>query len=139
MAALLDHYLLSLDDEELTESWAHALFSEQARVEFPHSRHDGREGIAEYHRRALARFQRTQHLGSPAVIEIAGDHARLRANLISTHVLIPADPRADAQPPLFVTGTLVTGEASRTPAGWRLDLLSFRLVWATGGPPRNGG
>jgi hypothetical protein len=39
------------------------------------------------------------------------------------------------RPPLFATGTFVTGEARRTPDGWRLSRLSFRLIWATGNPP----
>jgi hypothetical protein len=37
--------------------------------------------------------------------------------------------------PLFTTGTFVNGEALRTPVGWRLTLLSFRLLGADGTPP----
>jgi len=136
VAALLDRYLLSLDGDELDDEWAQSLFTENAHVEFPISRHEGLDGLAAYHRQALAMFTATQHLSSPAVVELNGSRASLRANLISTHVHLPGDAAGAEPPPLFATGTFVTGEALRTPAGWRLRRLSFRLVWASGSPPR---
>jgi hypothetical protein len=141
VGALLDRYLLGLDDDKLDDDWARGLFTEQARIEFPMSQHEGIDGLAAYHRQTLAMFERTQHLNSPAVVELDGDRASLRANLISTHVHLPANaPPGGERPPLFMTGTLVTGEARSTPDGWRLSRLSFRLVWATGSPPpRPGG
>lgn len=133
---LLDRYLIALDDEKLDDAWARSLFTEDARVEFPMSRHEGITGLADYHRDALAAFERTQHLNSPAVVDVVSDdRAVLRANLVSTHVHHPGA----AMEPLFVTGTLVTGEARRTPEGWRLAALSFRVVWMTGTPPGPGG
>ncbi|MHA6758328.1 nuclear transport factor 2 family protein [Streptacidiphilus sp. PAMC 29251] len=132
VGALLDRYLLSLDDEELDEEWTRSLFTADAGVEFPMSRHEGAEGLAAYHREALAAFAATQHLNSPAVVEFSGDdRAVLRANLVSTHVHLPG---ASVEP-LFATGSLATGEAVRTPDGWRLRRLSFRMVWMTGSPP----
>jgi SnoaL-like domain len=136
IAALLDRYLVGLDDDKLDDDWARRLFTEDARVEFPMSEHVGLAGLAAYHRDAMANFGMTQHLNSPAVVELDGASATLRANLVSTHVHRPADPAAAGErPPLFTAGTFVTGEACRTPAGWRLRRLSFRLVWATGTPP----
>lgn len=131
VAGLLDRYLISLDDEKLDDSWARGLFTEDAVVAFPMNAHEGRAGMADYHNGALAAFERTQHLGSPAVVAVNGDGATLRANLISTHVHHPGGDR----PPLFVTGTFVDGAARRTPEGWRLSRLSFRLIWAQGAPP----
>lgn len=136
IAALLDRYLVSLDDEELDEAWAQGLFTQDAVVAFPISRHEGIAGMPEYHSSALSAFAATQHLGSPAVVVLDGDRATLRANLLSTHVhhARHARPQGDL-PPLFSTGTFVNGEARRTPQGWRLTLLSFRLLWADGTPP----
>ncbi|MGX6602129.1 nuclear transport factor 2 family protein [Micromonosporaceae bacterium Da 78-11] len=131
-ATLLTRYLLSLDDDELDDDWASALFTEDARVVFPMSRHDGIDGLAEYHRVALSAFDRTQHLHSPTVVDQVGTgQARLRANVVSTHV----HRGAKLADPLFVTGTLVTGEARDTEAGWRLRELDFRVIWMTGSPP----
>lgn len=131
VAGLLDRYLITLDDEKLDDDWARGLFTDDAVVAFPMNSHEGVAGMAEYHSGALAAFERTQHLGSPAVVSADGDRATLRANLISTHVHHPGGDR----PPLFVTGTFVEGAARRTPEGWRLSRLSFRLVWAQGAPP----
>lgn len=127
VAALLDRYLLGLDDGPLNEAWGRALFTSDAEVEFPVGRHAGRSGLVDFHRAAMAKFARTQHLNSPAVVDLDGDRARLRANLISTQVL-PSGA-------LFTTGTAAHGSARRTAGGWRLDWLSFRLIWKTGDPP----
>ncbi|MCX4696876.1 nuclear transport factor 2 family protein [Streptomyces sp. NBC_01408] len=139
VADLLGHYLVSLDNienEKLDDAWAARLFTPDAVVAFPMSRHEGIEEMAEYHRAALAAFARTQHLGSPAVVVLDGARATLRANLLSTHVHHERHARPQGElPPLFATGTYVDGEARRTPQGWRLNLLSFRLLWADGNPP----
>lgn len=136
VADLLARYLLSLDDEELDDAWAAALFTPDAVVAFPISRHQGLDGMAAYHRAALAAFAATQHLGSAALVVVDGERATLRANLLSTHVHHPQHARPQAErAPLFATGTFVDGAARRTPQGWRLTLLSFRLLWADGSPP----
>ncbi|HWE90915.1 MAG TPA: nuclear transport factor 2 family protein [Pseudonocardiaceae bacterium] len=136
ISGLLDRYLLGLDDDKLDDEWSRSLFTDDARVEFPMSQHAGLVGLADYHVNALSMFAGTQHLNSPAVVELIGAAAAtFRANLVSTHVHHPGA----AAEPLFATGTLVTGRARRTPAGWRLSLLSFRVVWMTGSPPRPAG
>lgn len=135
-ARLLDRYLIGLDDDTLDDTWARALFTEDARVEFPFAAHQGLAGMAAWHRASLAAFAATQHLGGPAVTDqVAGDRVRLRANLVSTHV---HHPGADGDP-LFTAGTFVTGEARRTGEGWRLASLSFRTVWSAGSPPGRAG
>ncbi|MFC7303692.1 nuclear transport factor 2 family protein [Streptomyces monticola] len=130
VGALLDRYLIGLDEHherELDESWAESLFTADARVEFPVGRHDGIDGLVAFHHTALAKFARTQHLNSGAVVDIEGEHATVRANLISTQVL-PSGA-------LFTTGTFARGEARLVAAGWRLRRLSFGLVWSSGEPP----
>ncbi|MCZ0999889.1 nuclear transport factor 2 family protein [Streptomyces mirabilis] len=103
ISTLLDRYLIGLDDDELDDAWARGLFTKDALVEFPMSRHEGLDGLAGYHREALAAFAATQHLGSPAVVDLddAGEQAVLRANLVSTHVHHPDA----ADEPLFQVGT----------------------------------
>ncbi|GIE92965.1 nuclear transport factor 2 family protein [Paractinoplanes rishiriensis] len=127
VGTLLDRYLTGLDEGGCDERWAAALFTADAVVEFPVGRHEGRAGLAGFHRAAMAKFTRTQHLNSPAVVDLDGDRAILRASLISTQVLPSGS--------LFTTGTAAHGEARRTAEGWRLQRLSFRLIWQTGEPP----
>ncbi|CAL9667894.1 nuclear transport factor 2 family protein [Streptomyces sp. Tu 3180] len=137
VAALLNRYLVSLDDADdtLDDAWAAGLFTEDAVVAFPMSRHQGRAGMAAYHSAALSAFAATQHLGSAPVVVVDGDRATLRANLISTHVHHARHvPPRGGLAPLFATGTFVTGRARRTGSGWRLSQLSFRLLWADGSP-----
>jgi SnoaL-like domain len=135
VATLLNRYFVALDQDELDDKWATGQFTRDARIEFPMSSHAGIEGLAAYHRESLGAFARTQHLNSPAVVRV-GETTTLQANLISTHVHLPTDDASDSDgPPLFVTGTSVSGEARLTSGGWRLSRLSFRLVWATGTPP----
>ncbi|MDT0612724.1 nuclear transport factor 2 family protein [Streptomyces lancefieldiae] len=137
VAALLNRYLVSLDDTDdtLDDDWADGLFTEDAVVAFPMSRHQGRAGMAAYHSTALTAFAATQHLGGAPVVVLDGDRATLRANLISTHVHHARHtPPQGELPPLFATGTFVTGRARRTGRGWRLSELSFRLLWADGSP-----
>ncbi|MER6923757.1 nuclear transport factor 2 family protein, partial [Streptomyces spiralis] len=93
VAELLGRYLVTLDDEEPDEAWARSLFTEDAVVTFPMSRHQGRAGLAEWHRASLAAFAATQHLGSPAVVSIRGDRAVFRANVLTTHVHHPGGDR----------------------------------------------
>ncbi|NBM19171.1 nuclear transport factor 2 family protein [Streptomyces sp. GC420] len=132
VAELLGRYLIALDDEELDEGWARSLFTEDAAVAFPMSRHQGRAGLAAWHRASLAAFARTQHLGSPAVVSVEGDRASFRANVLTVHVHHPGEDR----PPLFRAGTLARGRARRTPAGWRMSELAFRVVFVEGEPPK---
>lgn len=127
VASLLDRYLIALDTGRLDDVWAESLFAGRAVVTFPVGGHEGLDGLAAFHRDALAKFDRTQHLNSPALVDLDGDRATLRANLISTQVLPSQE--------LFVTGTSVHGEARLTAHGWRLCVLSFRLIWKTGDPP----
>ncbi|MET9994746.1 nuclear transport factor 2 family protein [Streptomyces mutabilis] len=134
VAELMGRYLVTLDDEEPDDAWARSLFTEDAIVTFPMSRHEGCAGLAEWHRASLAAFARTQHLGSPAVVTVTGDRAAFRANVLTTHVHHPGGDR----PPLFRAGTLASGEACRTAAGWRIRELSFRVLFTEGEPPSRG-
>ncbi|MDT6987478.1 nuclear transport factor 2 family protein [Streptomyces lusitanus] len=128
---LLGRYLIALDDEELDDAWARSLFTEDAVVTFPMSRHAGRAGLAEWHRASLAAFARTQHLGSPPVVAVDGDVAVFRAHVLTTHVHRPGGEG----PGLFRAGTLARGVARRTPAGWRMTELSFHVLFTEGEPP----
>ncbi|MCL6672744.1 MULTISPECIES: nuclear transport factor 2 family protein [Streptomyces] len=139
---LLGRYLIGLDDGELDDAWARSLFTEDAVVTFPMSAHTGRAGLAAWHRASLAAFARTQHLGSPPVVDLDGERAVFRAQVLTTHVHRPGGQGPGGQgpggqgPALFRAGTLARGRARRTPAGWRMSELSFRVLFTEGEPPR---
>jgi hypothetical protein len=63
------------------------------------------------------------------LIEIDGDRASLRANLIAVFVAASAAPR-----PAVMIGERYRFEARRTPAGWRLSAVEAEPVWRDGEP-----
>ncbi|MFD8309294.1 nuclear transport factor 2 family protein [Streptomyces sp. NPDC059690] len=129
---LLGRYLIALDDGELDDAWALSLFTQDAVVTFPMSEHAGCAGLAAWHRASLAAFARTQHLGSPPVVDVDGERAVFRAHVLTTHVNHPGG----SGPALFRAGTLAYGRARRTRDGWRMSELSFRVLFTEGEPPR---
>ncbi|MDG6106627.1 nuclear transport factor 2 family protein [Dactylosporangium aurantiacum] len=131
VADLFGRYLMTLDTVKLDSEWASWMFTPDVAIEFPMSRHEGIEGVADYHAQSLAPFAGTQHLSSPPVVDPDGDTgARFRAHVVSIHVYA-----AGTAPGRFSAGTIATGEARLTPAGWRLRRLSLQVVWTEGHPP----
>jgi SnoaL-like protein len=137
---LLDRFLLSLDERVFDEAWARRLFAEDVTSETPVGDVEGWDAIVAQTEAALAQFDRTQHVGANCVIDLDddGDHARVRANLVMTHIhLAEVRQRLGER---FVVGGLFDGEAARTVDGWRWRRVAIRPVWFDGEPPlRPGG
>ena len=128
---LFARYLMSLDNGKTDPERAASLFTPDIVVEFPMSRHEGIQDIDVYHSETMSRFAATQHLCSPPVVSPVGpDSVDLRAQVLSVHV--HHGPERER----FCAGTLATGQARRTPEGWRLRRLSFEVVWTDGRPAR---
>lgn len=136
VAELFGRYLMTLDTVKLDPEWASWMFTPDVVIEFPMSRHEGIEGVADYHAQSLAPFAATQHLSSPPVVDPVGDTgADFQAHVVSIHVHRAAGTAAPAR---FSAGTIATGEARLTPAGWRLRRLSLQVVWTEGHPRGDG-
>lgn len=159
VAELLDRFILALDDHELDDAWLRSVVTDDVSFEFPLGRHDGVEGLAAFLERPMAVFERTHHLCSHAVVDLAGDRATLKANMVAAHVHAPGhgtgegegDGAAGPGPlvmfgthldgvarEVVVIGTHMDGEARRSGDGWRLRRLTFRLSWILGDPPKPG-
>jgi len=137
VARLIDRYLASLDQRIFDDSWARSLFTEDVRLEFPIGSRTGRAGLAEFQAAAMAKFERTLHVGSNYAIAVHGDRATLGFNLLAAHVHSDAAhaERGYAPGTHFDIGGRMEGEAERTEGGWRLSRLALQLVWTTGEPP----
>ncbi len=72
----------------------------------------------------------TLHVITNVLIDLAGDEATIRANLIVTFV----DDRND-QPTRRTLGERYHFSARRTPAGWRLSAIEAIPIWTTGRVP----
>jgi hypothetical protein len=143
---LVDRYLAGLDEAEFDEAWARSIFAEDGRFQFAMGGHDGVAGMAEYTAAMMGKWRRTHHVAAGHLVEVDGDRARVRGNLIVTHLhprgTTPEKPAG--QPGAHVTpeerepfqvGDRFEGEAVRTDAGWRFARLAFEVVWTRGTPP----
>lgn len=74
-------------------------------------------------RTALAAYDKTHHLISNAEVELDGDRARLRANLLANHVQKGGN---------FVVGGVYREELVRTGDGWRISHHQLDAVWMGG-------
>jgi hypothetical protein len=140
---LLHRFSRDLDDFTLGDrpfdvDWVRSYFTEDAAVAYPVGDAAGAEAIsALIDGNGMAPFQRTQHVTANHLIELDGDGARVRINLIATHVLaedvrIERDLPAGAQ---FTVGDYYEGTLVRTPAGWRFTHQSLTVTWTDGPPP----
>lgn len=125
---LVDRYLADLDEAEFDDAWARSVFTEDGRFEFAMGGHDGVPGMAEYTAAMMGKWRRTQHVASGHIVDVDGDLARVRGNLIATHL-----HAGDAEP--FQVGDRFEGEAVRTEGGWRFARLAFEVLWTRGTPP----
>jgi hypothetical protein len=140
---LVDRFSRDLDDYTLEErrfdvAWVRSYFTEDASVEYPVGSATGAERIAALiDGRGMAPFQRTQHVTTNYVIDLDGDRASVRFNLIATHVHAE-DVRQRLGEPLgahFTVGDYYEGETVRTDAGWRFSRQALHVTWTEGRPP----
>ncbi|MEU8589971.1 nuclear transport factor 2 family protein [Streptomyces sp. NPDC048664] len=127
---LVDRYLASLDEAAFDDAWARSVFTEGGRFEFPMGGHDGVPGMASFTAAMMGKWRRTHHVAAGHRVEVDGDRARVRGNLIATH-LHPDEIPAEH----FQVGDRFEGEAVRTDAGWRFTRLALEVVWTRGTPP----
>ena len=117
------------------------LFTEDATASTPGGTARGRETIVALaqrnHRPEFAR----QHLSSNVIVELDGDRARVRANLV-VQVAPPPSPDAPTQTPAalaptlgFTLGEVYDIECVRTSDGWRFSRVDTVPVWMWGERP----
>lgn len=117
LLALFDRYLRVPDDDRWERDWLATIFTDDVSLDFGFAAHEGLEGLDEFGRAAHARFERSHHVGANCFIELDGDRASVRANVIATHV-----------PHLTIGGDYVI-EAVRTANGWRYQRLKLNVIW----------
>ena len=130
---LLTKYFQLIDDKEFAVQQIQALFTEDGTLTRPNdSVVRGPAEIAESNSQSFVRFRATQHLPSGFVIEIAGDEATFRANVMAMHLWADGYGDPNSLERYFVGGVVVRGSARRTADGWRLTNLGGRNVWRGG-------
>ncbi|MFH7597472.1 nuclear transport factor 2 family protein [Streptomyces racemochromogenes] len=128
---LFDRYVAALDTSDgggPDEARFAALFTEDATFAFPIGVCTGVEAFAAFQREARERWARTHHMSANHSITLDGDRAVVRAQQLTTHV-----HHAGAGPVAhFAVGGHTEARAVRTPDGWRLSHVDFRVVWDSG-------
>ncbi len=84
---------------------------------------EGYEDLQAAVRFALGAYERTQHHIADQEVEVDGDAATLRANLIATHV---------HDGTTFVVGGVYRERLVRTPEGWRICHHELEALWMEG-------
>ena len=105
------------------------LFTADASATTPGGTSTGHDALVEQARRRHSSDQGIQHVITNLLIELDGDQARVRANLLVSFAKTgPVDP----QP--FLLGEVYRFELRRTDAGWRFTRLGSKPVWTLNRP-----
>jgi hypothetical protein len=130
---LLSRYFSAVDDKRLDLASVEGSFSDDGRLARPNgSAMVGPQEILSGQNASFARFRATHHVITDHVVDVAGDTARVRANLIAMHLWEYEQSDPHSLETYFVAGGVLRALSTRTPAGWRLTELELRNVWRTG-------
>jgi hypothetical protein len=120
IADLVSRLGLWLDEGRFDE--ASAVLTDDVTVDTPGGQAEGIERVIAQARRNH-QFEGLQHLISNVLIDLDGDRADVRANLVATFV---------GEAKLEQHGERYRFEAVRTADGWRLSRVQVRPVWVSG-------
>jgi 3-phenylpropionate/cinnamic acid dioxygenase small subunit len=107
-----------------------ALFTEDATVSTPGGTATGHEALVAQARRRHSEPEGIQHLITNILIELDGDRASVRANLLVTFAEGVADPAP------YQLGEVYRMQLVLTHSGWRISDLSTTPTWSLNAPPR---
>lgn len=111
-----------------------SLFVADAVATTPGGTARGRDAVVAQAGRNHRPDQHIQHVTSNVLVDLDGDRARVRANLVVTFAEAGAG-EALAPPPEFTLGEVYRFEVVRTPDGWRFARVETTPVWMSGRVP----
>lgn len=104
-----------------------AIFTGDATASTPGGRADGLDAVVAQAGRNHSADDRIQHVITDVVVDLDGDRAAVRANLVVTFARGAGLPAPRRQ-----LGEVYRFTARRTPAGWRLASVESTPVWHVG-------
>jgi hypothetical protein len=112
------------------------LLVEDATVSTPGGQAEGRAALIAQARRNHPADQRFQHVTTNVLLDLDGDRATVRANLVVT-ITTPDDAPGDAPapPPRCTIGEVYSFELVRTSGGWRFSRIATVPLWVSGTLP----
>lgn len=130
---LLTRYFAAIDDKQLDEKIAEAIFSIDAKIVRPDDVVIiGSENIFNAHKKSFDKFKATHHLFSNFLIDINNDRATLRANLIANHIWKGKKDNPSLDGKYFLANGVFYAKAKKIDEIWFLYELRNRIVWRTG-------
>ena len=115
----------------------HELLVENATVRTPGGQAEGRDSVISQAQRNHRPSQRFQHVTTNVLVDLDGDRAKVRANLV-VHIAIPGDAPAGAPATQqqCAVGEVYNFEVVRTTDGWRfVRIATFPLCMSGALPP----
>jgi hypothetical protein len=107
-------------------------------VRTPGGQAEGRDALVAQAARNHPEGQGFQHVTTNVLVDVAGDRATARANLV-VHVTTPDGTpptrQAPVPPPVASLGEVYRFELSRTPDGWRFAHIETVPLWLSGSLP----
>jgi 3-phenylpropionate/cinnamic acid dioxygenase small subunit len=126
LTTLLYRLGAALDEKRFED--LRTIYAEQAVFEFAGSTELGNlESAIDGAKKMGAHFAHTHHVMTNPIIEIHGDSATLRANLVATHVFRNEKPEDH-----YDAGIVYHFVASRTAQGWRFSRVKLERIWSNG-------
>jgi 3-phenylpropionate/cinnamic acid dioxygenase small subunit len=117
-----------LDDRRFDEM--RSLLIEDATVRTPGGAAEGREALIAQARRNHRPDEPTQHVITNPMVELDGDRAKVRANLVINFAApAPGDESLPAPPRKYTLGETYHFDVVRTSEGWRFSSVESRPVW----------
>ncbi|MEU1962309.1 nuclear transport factor 2 family protein [Nocardia sp. NPDC019304] len=131
ITALVDRLGRALDEGRFDD--LRAIYTPGATAKTPGGTAEGRDALIAQASCNHGEHLRIQHVVGNVLIDLHGDTAEVRANLIATFALATSD--GTPPPPVYTLGEVYRFDAVRTGEGWRLSRVQTTPVWSTGKRP----
>jgi hypothetical protein len=130
---VVNTFFRALDEKHFDDASFRQILDADARVTRPNGAATvGPANIADSFVRSFARFEATQHLLSGHHVDVDGDTAAVRANLVAIHIWNDRPVEASMADRSFTAGGVITAALRRSPDGWRISKTEMRVIWRTG-------
>jgi hypothetical protein len=134
IADLVTRLGMALDEGRFDEMAE--LLVEDATARTPGGRAEGRAAVVAQARKNHRADLAIQHVISDVLVDLDGDRAEVRANLVVSFALaVEVEAPAVAPPVTYTLGEVYRFEVVRTGGGWRFARVETVPVWMSGERP----
>ncbi|MFI2232767.1 nuclear transport factor 2 family protein [Nocardia testacea] len=128
ITALVDRLSRALDEGDFDRF--RTIYTADATARTPGGEARGRDALTAQAARTHSPDKVIQHFVSNIAIDLAGDSAEIRANLLAVFAPAPTDNALPA--PGYTLGEVYRFAARRTAEGWRLTRVHSTPLWSVG-------